>query len=286
MDIVYRSTQVGTIEFAVDANAMKPAAVKGFNIITLQIPLLFDLEAAAANRRWTLSHLKVALRAQLPNAQNWLLGSGVHVATVMPATGTLRYPGLVEIYCSPQSLAHYETVRDGTPVHLRCELSGTIYGLLRADQREYLADPEPLNGRIDFEFPRETWASMLRSCGLSASVLAEIPLPSTDRSKLNEGHRALLDAFESFERGGSTAWKDSVGHIRSYLEKWIKQHPLPPTQPPTNGSDADREWKLLSLRGALHKCCHLWVHNPKSSCTRKDALLILSTFACLLEVLP
>jgi len=286
MDITYRSARVGTIEFATDASPLKPSAVKGFDVVTLGIPLQFDLEGFTGNQRWTLSHLKLDLRAQLPSPQNWLLGSGVYVATVIPATGTLKFPSLAEIHCSPRALLQYEALRDGAPVRLRCDVSGSIYGLLQANHREHLLDPAPLHGHIDFEFPRETWTSMLRSCDLSASVFVEIPFPVADKGKLDGGHRALLDAFEAFERGGPTAWKDSVGHVRPYLETWIKQQPLPTVQPPKDGSPADREWKLLTLRDALHKCCHVWVHNPKSSCTRKEALLILNTFACLLEVLP
>jgi hypothetical protein len=55
-------------------------------------------------------------------------------------------------------------------------------------------------------------------------------------------------------------------------------------QGPHDGSSADREWKLLCLRGALHKCCHLLVHKSRSGCSREDALLTVNTFACLLEL--
>jgi hypothetical protein len=286
MDITFRQTRVGTIEFATGASAATPNAVKGFDIVTIGIPLQFYLEGCVANQRWVLSELNVDLRAQLPGAQNWLLGSGVHVETLVPATGTLKLPRLVSVRCSPRALLQYEASREGAPVQLRCEMRGTIYGLLQMNGRECLSDSSLVWGWIDFEFPKQTWASMLRSCELSASVFVEIPLPAAHEAQLDDGHRALLDAFEAFEHGGATAWKDSIGHVRPYLEAWSKQQPLPIAQPPKDGTNADREWKLLNLRDALYKCCHPLVHNPKSSCTRKDALLILTTFACLLDVRP
>ena len=285
MDITYRHMRVGTVEFAADSSAPPPTALRGFDTVTLGIPLQFYLEGCAANQRWMLSNLTVDLRAQSPGLQN-LLASGTHVETLMPATGTLKLPRLVNVRCSPRALLQYEVSRDGAPVLLRCELRGTIYGLLPMNGKECLSDPSPVFGSIDLEFPKHTWASMLRACELSASVFVEIPLPSGSPSQLEDGHRALLDGFEAFEHGGTTAWKNSVGHVRPYLETWSKRQPLPSTQPPKDGSSADREWKLLSLRDALYKYCHLLVHNPKSSCTREDALLILNTFACLLEVRP
>jgi hypothetical protein len=282
MDITYRHMRVGTVEFATDSSAPPPTALRGFDTVTLGIPLQFYLEGCAANQRWMLSNLTVDLRTQSPGLQN-LLASGTHIETLVPATETLKLPRLVNVRCSQRALLKYEVFRDGAPVLLRCELRGTICGLLHISGRECLSDPSPVYGWVDFEFPKHIWASMLRACELSASVFVEIPLPSGHDPQLDDSQRALLDAFQAFEHGGPTAWKDSVGHIRPYLETWTKQQPLPSTQPAKDGSKADREWKLLNLRDALYKCCHVLVHNPKSSCTRADALLILNTFACLLE---
>jgi hypothetical protein len=137
---------------------------------------------------------------------------------------------------------------------------------------------------LDFEFSREKWTSALRSCRLSASVLVEVPIPVLNSENSSEGTRALHDAVEAFEHGGTTAWKDTVGHIRPFLENWKKCEPLQQEEP-RDGSPADRKYKLLNLRDALHKCCHFWVHEPKAACNRNDALLALSTLALLLESL-
>ena len=114
------------------------------------------------------------------------------------------------------------------------------------------------------------------------SVLVEIPIPVGDVFPLDTGLRALRDAAEAFNQGGPTAWKNSVGHIRPFVERWRSLEPLPQTEP-KDGSPADRTWKLLNLRDALYKCCHFWVHESKDACTRNDAALALATFASLLR---
>lgn len=282
MEITYRSMRVATVDFGNDPSTT-PVAHKGFDVITLGVPLQLQLDACKDNR-WVIPSFNADLLSQEPGSPK-LLGSGLYVGNVMPAKSGFRVPVVINVRCSPRALAEYEDARDGSSVKLRCELRGTIYGLVQSNGREHMSDPSPVYVSIDFELPQHIWASMLRPCGLSASVFLEIPLPPSNADRLNDGHRALLSALEAFEHGGTTAWKDSVGHIRPYLEDWIKRKPLP-SPPPTDGSYADREWKLLNLRNALHKCCHVIVHKNKGACTRKDALLILNTFACLLEVQP
>jgi hypothetical protein len=159
-----------------------------------------------------------------------------------------------------------------------------IHDLVAIEGRDCLSEPEFPFGVINMELPKESWNKALRSCGLSASVLVEIPLPLFDADNLDEGLRAVLDALEAFEHGGTTGWKDAVGHIRPHLEAWKKREPIPQHEP-KDGSAADRAYKLLSLRDALYKCCHFWVHESKASCTRSDAVLALATFASLLNAI-
>jgi hypothetical protein len=230
-----------------------------------------------------LSDLTVDLLAQRSGGDKWLLGSGSFAEMLAPANQALDLSRSVEVRCSPRGLAQYEVFRDGGPVRLRCEVRGIICGLLKASGAEYLSDPSPVFGSMEIEWSREDWTNALNSCGLSTSVLVEIPLPFVREGEPDDGRKALLDAFEAFNHGGATAWKNSVGHIRSYLETWTKQEPLLGKDPKDN-SVADRTWKLLNLRDALYNCCHFWVHGAKSSCAREDALLALATFSSLLQV--
>jgi hypothetical protein len=116
---------------------------------------------------------------------------------------------------------------------------------------------------------------------LSASILVEIPFP-VDQAADDEALTALSNAYQAFQNGGAVAWKDCVGHIRPYLERWRRDEPTPSAEP-KDGSAADRRWKQLNFRDALHKCCHFWVHESASACNQDDALLALSSFASLLK---
>jgi hypothetical protein len=280
MEIAYRDRQVGSINVSRTAG---PTAQKGFDLVVVGIPLDFRFEARDAGKHWMLSDLNVDILVQQPGAANWLLGSGLHAESFMSATGPMELSRSVNVRCSPRGLAQYEVFRDGGPVRLRCEVRGKICALLTVNGANYLADPSPVFGAMDIEFSRENWTAALRSCGLSASVLVEIPLPISQAGKPGDGLNALLDAFEAFDHGGATAWKNSVGHIRPFLEEWRNHEPLLQGGEPKDGSAADRTWKLLNLRDALYKCCHFWVHESKASCTREDAQLALATFASLLR---
>jgi hypothetical protein len=282
MEITYRDRQVGSIN---PAKAAGPTAQKGFDVVLVGIPVEFRFEARDAHKHWVLSDVNVDLLVHQFGGSNWLLGSGLLMESLMSATGPLELPRCINIRCSPRGLAQYETFRNGGPVRLRCEVRGKICSMLNVDGTNYLADPSTIFGAIDIEFSKEHWNAALRSCGLSASVLLEIPFPLSRGENRDNGLNALLDAFEAFEQGGPTAWKNSVGHIRPFLEEW-RDHERFQGAEPGDGSGADRTWKLLNLREALYKCCHFWVHECKSSCTRQDAQLVLATFASLLQVRP
>ncbi len=260
----------------------KPTARRGFDVVSIYIPLELELRGREPGNGYVLSDLAADIRDR---KSQWLLGSGSLTQNFMPARQTRTERICLDVRCSPRALAQYEVRRNGGPVELTCQLSGNIHSLINMDG-EWVPDLVGTAGPIDLEFSREDWTSTLRSCGLSGSVLIEIPFPLTDADISDPGVQALHDAFEAFEHGGSTAWKSTITHIRPYLEKWREVDPRPPADAePKDGSPADRKWKLLNLRDALHKCCHLWEHESKSACTRQDALLVLSTFASLLRAL-
>jgi hypothetical protein len=279
MDIRHYDCTVGSVELGSDAPL---TAQNEFDGITLGIPVHFRLTGKPLDRKWIVCDLTVDLRAQ--GAGNRLLGSGGLAGVLTPATGPHEFPGTLSIRCSPRALAAYEAFRNGGPVRLRCEARYKIHSLIPVEGGYCLSEPEAQFETFNMEFAKETWNKALRSCGLSASVLVEIPLPLSTADHPDEGSRAVLDAVEAFEHGGSTGWKDTVGHIRPYLEVWKNRQSLPAREP-KDGSAEDRMYKLLSLRDALYKCCHFWVHESKASCARPDAVLALATFASLLNAM-
>jgi hypothetical protein len=281
MDITYRGLQVGSIN---GSRAGGPSFQRGFDYLILGIPLDIRLEARDEGKHWLTSDLLVDVFVLRSGSCKWSLGSGIHAESFASATGPIELSRSFNVNCSPRGIAQYEISRDGGPIRLCCELRGRISGLRNFDGSVHIVNPSRFFGSIDIEFSRESWTRALRSCGLSAGVLVEIPLAIPDVNKLSDGFQALLDASEAFDHGGPTAWKNSVGHIRPFLEEWKAQQPLQGAEP-RDGSSADRTWKLLNLRDALYKCCHFWVHESKAACTRDDAQLALATFASLLRTL-
>jgi hypothetical protein len=275
MDISFGN---GSIGYVAQAKECKPSAQRGFDVVSINIPLELHLRERESRKGFVLSGVTAELKG---GESRWLLGSGFVRGIFGPTAHPL--PTTLEIRCSPRALAQYEAARSGGPVQLTCEVRSQIQRLELGGG--VLPDPTTASGSIALEFSKEDWTRALRCCGLSASVVVEIPFPLTDSHSDDAGLRALLDAVEAFEHGGTTSWKDSIGHIRPYLEKWKDLEPLDKValKEPKDGSPTDRTWKLLNLRDALYKCCHFWLHETKSACTRQDALFAVSTFASLLN---
>lgn len=228
MDIIYRNQQIGSINLS---RADGPTSQRGFDRVLLGIPLDFRLEAGDGAKHRQVSDLVVDILVQRPGTANWLLGSGLHMESLVSATGPIELTRSINVRCSPRGIAEYEAFRDGGPVRLRCEVRGKICGLLHFDSAVHLVNPSPFFGAMDIEFSKESWTAALRSCGLSAGVLVEIPLPLGNEVKLSDGLQALLDAAEAFGHGGPTAWKNTVGHIRPFLEEWKNRQPLQGSEP-------------------------------------------------------
>jgi hypothetical protein len=142
-------------------------------------------------------------------------------------------------------------------------------------------------GYIEVSYPREVWIKMIRNLGVAENVLIEIPLPLSPKGQWDPVWKALVDARNAFEQGGSTGWKGCVTSVRLALEKWRKvdpEKPGPGWQPP---KVADREaWtktqRLDALRWYLMQTAHLGAHTGADEWSRDDALLLLSTLSALL----
>jgi hypothetical protein len=147
--------------------------------------------------------------------------------------------------------------------------------------RQMLCQTEIISAQDTFRIDKQKWIEALRAVGVTASILVEVPFPGEPASD-DEALTALVHAMTTFEHGGPTAWKDCVGHIRPSLEAWRRNQPKP-TVEPGDGSTADRTWKLLNYREAMHKCCHFWVHEAAAATNRDDALLALCSYAALLR---
>ena len=279
MNIEFQLTNIATIGFDFERNI---SASREYDEVTLNIPLLINLTPEAHGSTWSLHAIHLEIFAVLPKGAERRLCSSRLTISLQSRRTPFQMRQNFAFRCTPRALAEFERTRDGDGVSLRLKFTGTVHELEPGSaHRRMLCEPNYLFAQEDFNIPQDTWTSALRSVRLSASILVEIPFP-IDGGTPDEAIEALSSALSSFENGGTTAWKDSVGHLRPYLEKWAKAERTP-QQEPKDGSTLDRKWKLLNARDALYKCCHLWVHEPAAQCGRNDALFALVSFAGLLK---
>jgi len=213
---------------------------RGFDHVTINLHLKRRFEANKG-KTVMVADIAASLSGSTRSNGSAVIGYGEANGFSTSAPGTHSTPMIVAIRCSPRAIAEFERERGGGPVKLHCHLSGMSYELipLPGAVQGALADPQQLSGSIAINVPKETWTTALRACRLSASVLIEIPFPIGDQSKLDEGLQAVVDAFEAYEHGGTTAWKNTVGHIRTHLEKWKDAEPRIGNEP-KDGSPLDR----------------------------------------------
>lgn len=194
MDITFGN---GSIGYMTQAKESKPGVQRGFDVVSINIPLELLLRERESRKGFVLSGVTAELKG---GETRWLLGSGFVRGIFSPTSHPL--PTTLEVRCSPRALARYEAARGGGPVQLMCEVRAQIQRLEIGGG--VLPEPTNVSGSIALEFSKEDWTSALRRCGLSASVVVEIPFPLTDAQIDDPGLRALLDAVEAFEHGGNT----------------------------------------------------------------------------------
>jgi len=281
MDIQFQNRNIAALRYCPDGEIK---AARGFDVVVVHLPFVMEANAEPKGPSWLLDGITLEICTAAPGGGERLLASGsVFLAYSGNITSTSA-PLVVPFQCTPKALAEYEKSRKGAPVVLRVRMRARVYELEPGTaHRKALCLPLYVCTQEDIQIDRDKWTAALRTVGLSVSVLIEIPFP-IEGSPKDESLTALSDAIQAFYNGGATAWKDCIGHIRPYLEKWKNVERIPETEP-KDGSAEDRRWKLLYFRDALHKCCHFWVHESASACNQNDAILALSSFAALLNAI-
>lgn len=219
----------------------------------------------------------------------------------------LKWTGIFE------DLAYIERLRDGQAPKLQMEVHGEWSFLLPAikevsesrwnelaeDQKRRIqgysalrvrTEPHRIYSRtgfIDVSYPREVWIAMIRKLGIAENVLVEIPLPPSPKDPWTGVWKALGDARNAFEQGGSNAWQSTVTSVRLALERWrdVEQEDQGPGwKPPSRFEKESRTKKqrLDALRWHLMQAAHLGPHTGAEDWSRDDALLMLSTLSALL----
>lgn len=130
---------------------------------------------------------------------------------------------------------------------------------------------------------------MLRKLGIAENVLFEIPLPRSPLGSWDEVWRALVEARDTFEHGGSTGWKGCVTAVRQALKKWqeIEKEDMglgwkAPT--PQERDTRNKVQRIDNLRWHLLQLAHYGPHSYADEWSRDDALLMLAGLSTLLAV--
>lgn len=187
-------------------------------------------------------------------------------------------------------LAAIERRRDGERVAFSINVSCELCFLLHYNERFTVrSEPETFGGQVDVVYRKEAWIGMLRELGAAANVLVEFPLSSAPPAPWEGVWKALNDAREHFERGGSTGWKGCATAVRYALEQWqkIEKEDMGPgwTSPkPLEREARTKQQRLDNVRWHLLQLAHLSVHTDADIWSRDEALLQLAALAALLAV--
>ncbi len=187
-------------------------------------------------------------------------------------------------------LAMIERKRDGDQVKFSINCAGELCFLLTATpQLAVRSEPATFGGQVELVYPKDLWIAMLRNLNVAANVLVEFPLPSAPPHPWDGIWKALSDAREHFERGGSTGWKGCANAVRFALEQWqkVEKEDMGPgwTAPKQPEREArTKQQRLDNVRWHLLQLAHLSIHTPAEDWNRDEALLQLSALAALLAV--
>jgi hypothetical protein len=122
-----------------------------------------------------------------------------------------------------EALAFYESIRAGGEPQFSVMLSGHIQAVLQdvhSQPWEAGSVAMPITAQGFVKYSRDAWTNMLRESKVHDTVLVEIPFDSDPPSGWESVWHALRDARDSFDRGGSTGWKNCIASVRHALENW------------------------------------------------------------------
>lgn len=157
-------------------------------------------------------------------------------------TSTVKWSGNLS------SLALFEKIRDGGTPKIQLSMHGEYYysvDVNRPKTPRIRTESKTFWLNYNIEISKDLWIDRLRKIDFLENVLIEIPLPTSPASPWDEVWKALVDARNAFEKGGTTAWKDSIVSCRLALEKWQKIEKEDMGAGWKSPSPADRQLRLF-----------------------------------------
>lgn len=188
------------------------------------------------------------------------------------------------------NLGLFEKIRDGQSPRVSLSVWGDVVYQVKTNHElalEFISHVKTYWLHSTFEISKEIWIDRLRRIGILENVLVEIPLYSSPSSPWDGVWKALADARDAFEKGGSTGWQACVRSCRLALEHWQKieqEDQGPGWKAPTRAEKESRtkEQRIDNIRWHLYQLAHDAAHSHADKWERDDAVLILSTLASLL----
>jgi hypothetical protein len=308
IDIEYSGKLIGSIDVTKSPKHLQ--AVRTASGFEIQIPIVLSLLTLPRDMpRMMVSNLRGKVFIKRQDSSLIAVGrvSAIDWESAGVASGeSYQYEREKSLEWTPtfDDIAYIEKIRDGQSPEFQIELRGewcllmpVSEGSVSKDRQArfpgtwyYRTDPMSIvtrTGYIDVSYPREVWIKMIRKLGVAENVLVEVPLPSSPKGQWEPVWKALVDARNAFEQGGSTGWKGCVTSVRLALEKWRKIDPEKPGPGWQTPKVPDREaWtktqRLDAIRWYLLQTAHLGAHTGADEWSRDDALLMLSTLSALL----
>lgn len=242
--------------------------------LVLKLPLTIDWHKKTLRADVRLLGLRAELHSTIADAQ-FLLAT----ATENRMIGTKL---ALKLHCSFAALALYEARRAGGDVSLLLRWYGPLVEVV-TDLRNLVN----ASGDIGFVLPNEVWAKTLRDREAAENVVVEAPLPANPGAPFGSVFKALASARRDFTSATPNAWKNTLLHTRTALEKWrdLEAPKFGPGWSAPTLQDA-RKWtkreRIDGIRHALHQLAHLGAHDDADEFTRDDAALALACLAGLL----
>jgi hypothetical protein len=269
---------------ATGLNIIMPFAIE-FRSLT-QPELRSDLYPVLSNIRATISTGYVNQSAvEIGFAQDYYRHMG--------AKDQSSRPGQLIWSCSSQSLFRFEQIRNGGVPEICIQLWAEAYYQLPSNvnpQLRLLTEPSLVSGQVKLRYPREVWIAMLNRVGAGLSILVEVPLPAARPTPWDGVWRALKEARDAFEQGGTTGWQNCVANIRQAFDTWRdiqdEREDLGEWTPPSvkELELRTKKQRFDLVRWHLRQITHLAHHGPADQWSRDEALFMLSALASLLSI--
>ena len=276
IDIMIGGTPVGCITFDKSPDRLiANRTATGFN---LGIPAIVELEYTNKSKPCPmLSNLCGTISVDMESGAEmelgiikddwWYIGGKSESAKLV-------WSGLV------YALTKYEIIRDGKSPVLKIKFHGEACWLLPNIDKTCLIRSGPYNfsDKVQITYPKEVWIKMLRGLQVAENILVEIPLPNSPPTPWDVVWKALMEARDAFEQGGTTGWKTCGAAVRRALEKWVQIEDKEPGWKPPDKEERENRTKrqrLDILRWHLLQLAHLAVHSSADEWSRDDALLML-----------